>query len=70
MKAYTIRITTIDGLYTDYIVEAKDLFEAKEKARKAFLNSYPNADKNIKLSLVEPNKKVITEIMEIIKEAK
>lgn len=69
MNAYTIRITTVDCLYTDYIVEAEDLFEAKSKVKKAFFRDYPNANKNIKLSLVEPSEKVITQIMEIIKEA-
>lgn len=70
MKAYTIRITTEDGLYADYIIEDNDLLGAKLKARNAFFRDYPNANRNITLSLAEPNKEVITEIMEIIKEAK
>ena len=70
MNAYTIRINTIDGLYTDYIVEAKDLKEANKKAKEAFFRDYPNADESIVTSISEPNTKVITEIMNIIKEAK
>lgn len=68
MNAYTIRISTVDGLYTDYIVEAKDLKEANKKAKEAFFRDYPNANENIKLSIAEPNTKIITEIMNIIKE--
>lgn len=37
MKVYTIRITTINGLYADYIIEANCLLIAKEKAKKLFL---------------------------------
>ena len=70
MNVYTIRISTVDGLYTDYIVEAKDLKEANKKAKEAFFRDYPNANENIKLSIAEPNTKIITEIMNIIKEAK
>lgn len=69
MNCYVIRVNTIDNLYTDYIVEAKNIFQAKNKIRKAFFRDYLNADMCIKLSLVEPNKKIITEIFEIIKEA-
>lgn len=69
MKAYTIRITTADNLYTDYIVEANNLLEAKMQAECAFFRDYPDANTNIKLSLTEPNSKVITEIINIIKEA-
>ena len=68
MNAYTIRVTTKDNLYTDYIVEAKDLKEAYEKTKKAFFRDYPNADENINLSLTEPDSKTITEIINIIKE--
>lgn len=68
MNAYTIRVATIDNLYTDYIVEAENLKEANEKAKKAFFRDYPNADENITLSLTEPNSEVITEIINIIKE--
>ena len=70
MKSYTIRMTTADNLHTDYIVEARNLVQAEKKAKKAFFRDYPNANRNITLSLAEPNKEVITEIMEIIKEAK
>lgn len=66
---YTIRITTIDNLYADYIVEANNLFFAKMQARNAFFRDYPDADTNINLSLTEPSKEVITEVMNIIKGA-
>lgn len=69
MKTYTIRVTTIDNLYADYIVEANNLSEAKEKVKNTFFKDYQDAEKNIKLSLTEPNIKLVTEIMEIIKEA-
>ena len=69
MKAYTIRVTTLDYLYVDYIVEAEDLKDANNKVKKAFFRDYPDADKHIKLSLVEPNEKIITGILELIKEA-
>ena len=69
MKIYTIRVITIDNLYADYIVEASNLSEAKEKVKNIFFKDYQDAEKNIKLSLTEPNIKLVTEIMEIIKEA-
>ena len=69
MKIYTIRVITIDNLYADYIVEASNLSEAKEKVKNTFFKDYQDAEKNIKLSLTEPNIKLVTEIMEIIKEA-
>ena len=69
MNAYTIRITKPDNTYADYIVEATNLFFAKIQARSAYFRDNPTADKNIKLSLTEPSKKVITEIINIIKEA-
>lgn len=69
MRVYTIRVTTIDNLYADYIIEAKDLKEAKSKAKKAFFRDYPNANMCIRLSLTEPKEEVITEIINIIKEA-
>lgn len=69
-NTYTIRVSTKDNLYADYIIEAENLFFAKIKAKNAFFRDYPDSDKDIKLSLTEPSKKVITEIMEIIKEAK
>ena len=69
INCYIIRVTTIDNLYTDYMVEAKNIFQAKNKTRKAFFRDFPKANLNIKLSLVEPNQKIITEIMNIIKEA-
>ena len=67
-NTYTIRITTIDNLYADYIVEAENLFFAKIRARNAFFRDYPDADKHIKLSIGNLDYKVITEIMNIIKE--
>lgn len=67
MNAYTIRVSTIDNLYADYIVEANNLFFAKIRARNAFFRDYADADTRIKLSLVEPSKKVITEVLNIIK---
>lgn len=69
INCYVIRVTTIDNLYVDYMVEAKNIRQANIKARKAFFRNYPNANFRIKLSLVEPNQKIITEIMNIIKEA-
>lgn len=69
INCYVIRVSTIDNLYADYMVEAKNICQANTRARKAFFRDYPNADFRIKLSLVEPNQKIITEIMNIIKEA-
>lgn len=69
MNCYVIRVNTIDNLYIDYMVEAKNIFQAKNKTKKAFFRDFPFADFRIKLSLVEPNQKIITEIMNIIKEA-
>lgn len=68
MNTYVIRINTIDNLFTDYMVEAENLFFAKIKARKAFFRDYPEADVNIKMELGEPSPKIITEIMNIIRE--
>lgn len=70
MKTYIIRINTIDNLYADYIIEAINLWQGKQKAKKAFFNDYPNADTNIKLSLDNPTIETINEIFNIIKEAK
>ena len=69
MNCYVIRVNTIDNLYIDYMVEAKNIFQAKNKTRKAFFRDFSFAEFRIKLSLVEPNQKIITEIFEIIKEA-
>ena len=69
INCYVIRVSTIDNLYADYMVEAKNICQANIKARKAFFRDFPNADFRIKLSLVEPSPKVITEIINIIKEA-
>ena len=66
LNAYTIRITTIDNLYADYIVEAENLFFAKIKARNAFFRDYPDADTKIKLSLTEPTKETLKEVINII----
>ena len=68
-NTYTIRVSTVDNLYADYMVEADNLFFAKIKAKNAFFRDYPDADTNIKLSLTKPSKEVITEIINIIKEA-
>lgn len=70
MNTYVIRINTVDNLFTDYMVEAENLFFAKMKARKAFFRDYPGADTNIRLELGEPSPKVITEIMDIIRKNK
>lgn len=69
MKTYTIRITTVDGLYADYMVEASCLLVAKEKAKQTFFKAYPDADKNVKASLTTPKPEIIKEIMRILKEA-
>lgn len=69
MKTYLIRINTIDNLFADYMVEAKNLFEAKEKAKNAFFRDYPGANKNIKLEIEKPTDKILTEIIDIIKGA-
>lgn len=70
MKVYIIRINTIDNLFADYMIEAENLFFAKIKARKAFLKNYPGADKNIRLELKNISNEKLTEIINIIKEAK
>lgn len=67
-NTYTIRVETEDNLYADYMVEAENIWFAKMRARAAFFRDYPEANKYVKLSLTEPNPKVITEIMNIIKE--
>ena len=69
INCYVIRVNTIDNLYVDYMVEAKNIFQAKNKTKKAFFRDFPFADFRIKLSLVEPNQKIITEIINIIKGA-
>lgn len=70
MNTYIIRITTIDNLFADYMIEAKNIMQAKFKAKNIFFKTYPDADANIKLSLEEPSPKVITEIMDIIRKNK
>lgn len=70
MDKYIIRANTSDYLYTDFIVYAENIIEAKEKAKKAFKKKYPFADNDVKFSLVNPSEKKILKIMEIIKEAK
>ena len=69
INCYVIRVTTVDKLYTDYMVEAKNICQANIKARKAFFRDFPGADFRIKTSVVEPSPKIITEIINIIKEA-
>ena len=49
MKSYLIRVNTIDNLYADYIVEARNLLIAKLKVRRAFFKNYPGANRKIKL---------------------
>lgn len=68
MKTYIIRITTIKNLHKNYMVEAKNIIEAKRKAKKAFFRDYPGIDTRIKVSLNKPDSKIITEIINIIKE--
>lgn len=70
MKAYIIRVNTIDNLYADYIVEANNLVSARFKTKKAFLKDYSDADPKIKLQLQNPTDKTIKEIIEIIKGGK
>lgn len=70
MKTYVIRITTTENLHKDYMVEAKNIIEAKEKAKKAFFRDYPGADARIKVSLNKTDSEIVTEIMNIIKEEK
>lgn len=65
-KTYTIRISTIDNLYADYIVEAENLFFAQIRARNAFLRDYPDADPRVKTSITDPKPEIITEIIDII----
>lgn len=65
---YIIRITTIDNVYSDYWVTAYNIWSAKRKAKSAFFRDFPYADRNIKLSLVNPDTKKIREIFDIIKE--
>lgn len=67
MNAYLIRVNITESLYADYMVEAKDLLQAKHKAKKAFFRDYPGAETPISFSLDMPNSKTITEIMDIIK---
>ncbi|MGM9881486.1 MAG: hypothetical protein ACI31S_01430 [Bacilli bacterium] len=69
-NTYVIRITTIDNLYSDYMIEAENLFFAKMKARNTFFKTYPGVDINIKLSLEKPTTDNIREILNIIKEGK
>lgn len=66
---YIIRITTIDNVYSDYWVTAYNIWSAKRKAKSAFFRDFPYADRNVKLSLVNPDTKKIREICNIIKEA-
>lgn len=68
MNTYVIRITTVDNLFADYMVEAENLFFAKIKTRIAFFKAFPGADTNIKLSLIEPSPEILTEIVNIIRE--
>ena len=68
-KSYSIRVSTVDNLYADYIVEAENLFYAKILARNSFFRDYPETDENVKLSLSNPDEKNIHEIIDIIGEA-
>ncbi len=69
INCYVIRVNTIDNLYIDYIVEAKNIIEARKRTKKAFFRDFPKADKHIKLSIEKPDSKIITEILNIMKEA-
>lgn len=69
-KTYSIRVSTVDNLYADYIVEAENLFYAKMLARNSFFRDYPDADVNLKFSLVNLNDENVEEIINTIKEAK
>lgn len=66
---YIIRITVADSIYTDYMVDAENLFFAKIKARNAYFRDNPNSSKNIKMSLLNPDTAKIREIVNIIREA-
>ena len=68
MNTYVIRVTTIDNLYADYMIEADNFFIAKIKARNSFFRDYPGANKNLKLSLDNPTSKQLTEILKILEE--
>ena len=70
MDRYIIRANTADYLYTDFIIDAENIKEAKEKAEEAFRENYPFAGKNVRFSLVNPDEKKIVKMMEIIKEEK
>lgn len=70
METYVVRITTVDNLYKDYIVEAKTLLEARNKAKDAFFRDYPDANEDICFSLQNPNKNNIKEIIMILNEQK
>lgn len=67
MNTYIIRVTTIDELYKDYIVEAETILEARNKAKDLFFMEFPKADERIKFSLRNPNNRNIKEIMLLFK---
>lgn len=69
METYIIRVTTIDNLYTDYMVEADSLRLARDKAEKAYFRNYPDADNHLIFSLVNVDGGKIEEIMMMLKEA-
>ena len=68
-NSYLIRVTTLDTIYVDYLVDAANVFFAKIKARNMFLKEYPDANPNVKLSLLKPDTIKIKEALNIIKEA-
>ena len=67
METYVIRITTKNNLYSDYMVEANTLLEARNKAKNAFFRDYPGADENIYFSLQNPTTHKIKEILMLFK---
>ena len=70
MNTYTIRVTTIDNLYADYIIEANNLSQARIKVLRAFERDYPDCEIPKRLTLTDPKPEIITEIINIIKEEK
>lgn len=67
MNTYIIRIHTIDGIYTDYMVEAEDVLQASNKAKKTYFKDYPGADERIYTQLVFLPRNAKKNIQEIIK---
>ena len=51
MKLYVVTMELQENLYTDCMVKARTKFGAKRKAKKYFLNKYPEANKHIKFKV-------------------